>query len=311
MKRRLAYLLVLLLCLGSTLYGCSSGSPTDEGEAEGDELPIGDEMFEEAGTDSVPDDALDEFDSAEKSDEEQVENADNQETPPPPAEDGLAEQTPPEETPPTDDFASSTETPPPADTLAPPPALEAPMPPPAPSFAAGSGEYMDYTLHSGDTLMKVAFEVYGDVYQWRKIYESNRDRITDINRISAGTVLKVERPANPVTIDRSGERYLIARGDTLGLISERVYGTKSKWRKLWDNNRQLIRDPNKIYAGFYLYYLQDESTGRNNLVNTAPPAPPPGTPQESLSRAPGNNAAPAAPPADAPAPPAELPPPEG
>ena len=57
-----------------------------------------------------------------------------------------------------------------------------------------------------------------------------------------------------VTIERNGESYLIKRGDTLGVISNDVYGTTRKWKKLWENNRQLIKDPNKIYAGFYLYY---------------------------------------------------------
>ena len=46
-------------------------------------------------------------------------------------------------------------------------------------------------------------------------------------------------------------------GDTLGKISNNVYGTFSKWQSIWNNNRPLIKDPNKIYAGFTLYYLED------------------------------------------------------
>jgi hypothetical protein len=75
--------------------------------------------------------------------------------------------------------------------------------------------------------------------------------------VAAGTVLKLEKPATPVTIERNGERYLIKGGDTLGTISNEVYGTTAKWRKLWDNNRQLIHNPNRIYAGFYLYYVPE------------------------------------------------------
>ncbi len=66
-----------------------------------------------------------------------------------------------------------------------------------------------------------------------------------------------------VTIERNGERYLIKRGDTLGTISGDVYGTRAKWKKLWENNRQLIKDPNKIYAGFSLYYVPEARLTRD------------------------------------------------
>lgn len=118
----------------------------------------------------------------------------------------------------------------------------------------GTGATEDYTVQTGDTLMSIAFETYGDLFQWRKIYDLNQDKISNPSALSAGTVLKIEKPAAPVSIERNGERYLIRNGDTLGTISDDVYGTKSKWRKLWENNKQLIRDPNKIFAGFYLYY---------------------------------------------------------
>lgn len=119
----------------------------------------------------------------------------------------------------------------------------------------GSGAYESYSFKSGDTLMQVAFETYGDLYQWRRILEANRDVISDPNHIPVGTQLKIERPASPVSVSRNGEAYRIRSGDTLGTISNQVYGTTSKWREIWDNNRELIKDPNKIYAGFTLYYL--------------------------------------------------------
>jgi len=116
-----------------------------------------------------------------------------------------------------------------------------------------SGDATHYVVKRGDTLMKIAFENYGDLYRWREIYEANRDRIQDPNHVPPGTEL-VLNGAGMVQIDRNGEQYLIRRGDTLGSISHTVYGTTRKWKKLWENNRQLIKDPNKIYAGFYLYY---------------------------------------------------------
>lgn len=134
----------------------------------------------------------------------------------------------------------------------------------------------DYTVQVGDTLMKIAFETYGDLYQWKKIYEENKEKISNPNAITPGIVLKLESPSTAVSIDRNGDKYLIKRGDTLGTISEDVYGTKTKWRKIFENNKQLIHDPNRIFAGFYLYYTmtQEERDAAEKLKQgSSAPAP--------------------------------------
>jgi nucleoid-associated protein YgaU len=154
--------------------------------------------------------------------------------------------------------------------------VETPIPDPVPSGSAVmSGESSDYSVQSGDTLMKIAFEVYGDLYAWKRIYELNKDVVRDPNRIPRGTKLKLEAPQSPVSVQRSGDRYVIKKGDTLGKISNQVYGTPEKWRKIWDNNRQLIKDPNRIYAGFTLYYENDAGSGS--------------TPGQPLGEAPGSS----------------------
>lgn len=133
-------------------------------------------------------------------------------------------------------------------------------------MAQASGDGMHYSVRQGDTLMKIAFENYGDLYRWREIYEANRDKIQDPNHVPPGTQL-VLNGAGMVTIERNGEQYLIQSGDTLGSISHNVYGTPRKWKRLWENNRQLIKDPNKIYAGFYLYYQPDGKLTHDNGMN--------------------------------------------
>jgi nucleoid-associated protein YgaU len=132
------------------------------------------------------------------------------------------------------------------------------------------GRIRAYTVQRGDTLMKIAFEVYGDLYQWRKIYEDNKTKIKDIASIPVGTILTIEEPAIPVEIARNGEKYLIQWGDTLSRISNKIYGTPKQWRKLWDNNRQLIKDPDKIYADFFLYYILSPDYQQQNQLTPAP-----------------------------------------
>ncbi len=184
--------------------------------------------------------------------------------------------------------------------------------PPSP---AGSGQFDNYTVAAGDTLMKIAFETYGDLYRWKSIAEANKDTIKNPNSIPAGTVLKVEKPVTAVTIERNGDKYEIKKGDTLGTISADVYGTKAKWKKLYENNKQLIHDPNKIYAGFFLYYSQtpEEKAEAEKMKSSQPPTMSPATlgsaPAPAGDRAPasappaGNGSGGGAPAGDAPPPP--------
>ena len=115
------------------------------------------------------------------------------------------------------------------------------------------GKGSTYTVKKGDTLMKIAFENYGDLYRWKDVYEANKQAIADPNHVPPGTQL-VLNGAGAVQVEHRGEQYLIKQGDTLGTISNDVYGTPRKWKKLWNNNRDLIKNPNHIYSGFYLFY---------------------------------------------------------
>lgn len=157
--------------------------------------------------------------------------------------------------------AKKEETPPPVAESAPPPATNTPpetSAPPATSVATSSGDTTDYTVQRSDTLMKIAFENYGDLYMWKKIYEMNKDVISNPNDVKPGTKIKIEKSASGADVAHNGDKYVIKKGDTLGTISEEVYGTKRKWKRLWENNKQLIKDPNKIYAGFFLYYMMTD-----------------------------------------------------
>jgi nucleoid-associated protein YgaU len=43
--------------------------------------------------------------------------------------------------------------------------------------------------------------------------------------------------------------YTVQNGDTLSGIAERYYGSASKWRLIYEANRDLIKDPDLIYPG--------------------------------------------------------------
>jgi nucleoid-associated protein YgaU len=67
--------------------------------------------------------------------------------------------------------------------------------------------------------------------------------------------LSYTAPAEEFVWAPTGSPYLIRTGDTLGKISKNVYQTMTKWKMLWENNRPMIKDPNKIFAGFTIYYV--------------------------------------------------------
>ena len=233
----LSLILALLLGMGAT--GCSSSGDLEDSD---DEEFVDEAEDEEmvADTDEVSEDSEDsEFsDDQELADDDRSDSEDETVTEEQPAgDDLLAEEAPSNEA--TSDYGSadygSTDS-------------SAPT-----TGAASTGGSEDYEIRGSDTLMKIAFEVYGDIYRWKEIYDANRDRIADPNRLSVGTVLRLQSPTRP-DLSNNGEKYVIKRGDTLGKIAYEIYGTPKKWKKLWDNNRQLIQDPNRIYAGFFLYY---------------------------------------------------------
>ncbi len=55
-------------------------------------------------------------------------------------------------------------------------------------------EILTYTVKPGDTLSRIAYEVYGDATQWRKIQKANQDMLGTGVNVKAGQVLDVPAP---------------------------------------------------------------------------------------------------------------------
>ncbi|HZH42850.1 MAG TPA: LysM peptidoglycan-binding domain-containing protein [Lysobacter sp.] len=47
----------------------------------------------------------------------------------------------------------------------------------------------------------------------------------------------------------SARTYVVRSGDTLSEIAERFYGRASRWRALFEANRDRIDDPDRIFPG--------------------------------------------------------------
>lgn len=113
-----------------------------------------------------------------------------------------------------------------------------------------SNEQSTYTVQKNETLMMVAFKIYGDYSKWKEIAELNG---ISGQSISEGQNLSYKAPLEQFTWEPEGTPYLIKEKDTLGTISNETYGTTKHWKSIWDNNRPLIKDPNKIFVGFTIF----------------------------------------------------------
>ena len=59
--------------------------------------------------------------------------------------------------------------------------------------APGGQASQTYTVQSGDTLSKISKQFYGDANQYMLIFEANRDKLKDPDRIQPGQVLTIPR----------------------------------------------------------------------------------------------------------------------
>lgn len=49
--------------------------------------------------------------------------------------------------------------------------------------------------------------------------------------------------------ERAGKTYTVASGDSLSKIAQREYGDASKWRRIFEANKDKIKNPDLIHPG--------------------------------------------------------------
>lgn len=125
------------------------------------------------------------------------------------------------------------------------------------------GELDSYTVQKNETLMMISFKLYGDYSKWRMLSEKNGG----VTSITEGMSLKYVRPSSEFVWSPEGNPYLIKTGDTLGTVSSNTYGESKYWKNIWENNKPLIKDPNKIFAGFTIYtpLIEGRDVANNEL----------------------------------------------
>lgn len=81
--------------------------------------------------------------------------------------------------------------------------------------------------------------------------QATREKIV----LSAGNVAGVAQVKDMMSVDQSAKStqeaqyYTVVSGDTLSKISKKYYGDANQYQKIFEANRPMLSDPDKIYPG--------------------------------------------------------------
>ncbi|MEW6742989.1 MAG: LysM peptidoglycan-binding domain-containing protein [Planctomycetota bacterium] len=134
--------------------------------------------------------------------------------------------------------------------------VEAVETPPATAPGARS-----YRVQARDTLWVIAMRELGSSARWREILQANPG--LDPRRLKAGitiilpgappesplsTVARTALPARELVSSLPGS-YVVRRGDSLERIAAKLYGKRALWRRIYQANKDGLRDPHKLKVG--------------------------------------------------------------
>lgn len=97
-----------------------------------------------------------------------------------------------------------------------------------------------YTVQSGDTLGLIAKRFLRSDARWPEIFEINRDKLTNPNAIRVGQQLRI-----PIVLGS----HVVRTGETLATIARLGLGDATRWREIFDLNRDRIKNPDVVRVG--------------------------------------------------------------
>ncbi|HXG50525.1 MAG TPA: ABC transporter substrate-binding protein [candidate division Zixibacteria bacterium] len=76
----------------------------------------------------------------------------------------------------------------------------------------------------------------------------------------ATQVARAVKPAPASERTAGAQTYIVKQGDTLSKLAERFYNSMNKWEKIYEANRDVVKNPNYIYIGMKLVIPADEAS---------------------------------------------------
>ncbi|MDH3583231.1 MAG: LysM peptidoglycan-binding domain-containing protein [Phycisphaerae bacterium] len=131
-----------------------------------------------------------------------------------------------------------------------------------------------HTVGEGESLSSIAELYYGDANQFQRVYEANRKVLPDADTLRAGVRLLIPDKKKPAAAAAPASRppalsasastgaaarprvpmgsHTVGEGETLASIAEQHYGSQLQWNKLYQLNKDRIRNPDRIRVGLVL-----------------------------------------------------------
>jgi len=134
--------------------------------------------------------------------------------------------------------------------------------------AATDAAANSYTVKSGDKLSLIASKFYPGHTQTgiQSILDANKDQLSDANTLKVGMILKIPASAPAANVAAhgtdvatgdaakpgEGSFYVVQSGDTLERIARKLYSDGSRWRELFEMNKDTLSDPHNLRVGMKL-----------------------------------------------------------
>ena len=81
--------------------------------------------------------------------------------------------------------------------------------------------------------------------------DQDQEAPADVSDVQSGSSSTAPPPGQggPAATAAPMNTYVVVKGDSLSKIAQRAYGDGRKWRKIYEANKDLIKDPDLIYPG--------------------------------------------------------------
>lgn len=116
----------------------------------------------------------------------------------------------------------------------------------------------------GNTRKVSVFEVELGAHPRKK---ANKEEVKPQEEVMYEEMATEEEPMieeSPAASEKNYEMYTVQKDDTLQKISQKFYGTTKKWKMLYDENRDVLKTPDRVYPGKTIKIPLLGSKGENN-----------------------------------------------